>query len=103
MHNSSSEAAGSGLVTGRVAFCVQYNGNAYHGWQSQKSGLPTVQSVVESAISSVANHPVEIVCAGRTDKSVHSSFQVIHFDTKESQNEARNLNHTHHHLTKGYH
>tara|TARA_R110001592_G_scaffold74447_1_gene226339 strand:- start:4748 stop:5656 length:909 start_codon:yes stop_codon:yes gene_type:complete len=67
--------------TVRVAFCLSYNGYQYHGWQSQKNDLPTVQSYIERAISLVANEKIEVVCAGRTDKSVHASYQVIHFET----------------------
>ena len=47
----------------------------------QKSGLRTVQSVVESALSQVANHPVRVFCSGRTDSGVHAVEQVIHFET----------------------
>ena len=65
----------------RVVMCLSYNGAKYHGWQFQKCGLPTVQQEVQLAISKVANHHVVVVCAGRTDRAVHSSFQVIHFDT----------------------
>ncbi len=67
--------------TRRVALSVSYNGSAYYGWQSQKSGLPTIQKFIEKAVSLVANEPIEVVCAGRTDKSVHASNQIIHFDT----------------------
>ena len=77
-----SSLAGSELITtGRVALCLSYNGNRYHGWQSQKSGIPTVQQAIEKAISLVANESISVVCAGRTDKSVHSSYQVVHFET----------------------
>lgn len=68
-------------MTGRVALCLSYNGYRYHGWQSQKSGIPTVQQAIEKALSIVANESVSVICAGRTDKSVHSSYQVIHFET----------------------
>lgn len=74
-------AASDLQTTGRIALCLAYNGSQYYGWQSQKSGIPTIQSVVEIAVSRVANECVEVVCAGRTDKSVHASHQVIHFDT----------------------
>jgi tRNA pseudouridine38-40 synthase len=73
--------AGDDLVTGRVALCLSYNGANYHGWQAQKSGISTVQKFLEAALSKVANHPVTVVCAGRTDASVHASYQVIHFET----------------------
>ena len=73
--------------SGRIALCIAYNGYNYHGWQSQKSGLPTVQKYVERAVSNVANEPIDIVCAGRTDKSVHSSYQVVHFDTSAQRDQ----------------
>lgn len=66
----------------RYAAIVEYNGASFHGWQKQKHhDEPTVQAALEAAISKVANHPVEIVCAGRTDAGVHATRQVIHFDT----------------------
>lgn len=65
----------------RFVASVQYDGAAYHGWQAQKSGIPSVQFQVEQALSKVANHDVSVVCAGRTDSGVHASYQVIHFDS----------------------
>ncbi|WP_068457558.1 MULTISPECIES: tRNA pseudouridine(38-40) synthase TruA [unclassified Oleiphilus] len=82
-----SGSAGNRDVTGRVALCVSYKGTRYFGWQSQSSGLPTVQDEVQSAISRVANHSVEVVCAGRTDKAVHASYQIVHFDTSAIRSE----------------
>ena len=66
--------------------CLSYNGSSYHGWQAQKCGLSTIQQHVEAAVSKVANHLVHVVCAGRTDKGVHSSYQVIHFDSFAERN-----------------
>lgn len=81
------DTAGSSRTTSRISLCVSYNGNAYYGWQSQKSGLPTIQKFLETAISKVANEPIEVVCAGRTDKSVHASYQVVHFETSAARSE----------------
>ncbi len=64
----------------RVAAVVEYDGTAYAGWQSQ-SHSSSIQDVVQQAIAFVAGHPVEAVCAGRTDTGVHALGQVIHFDT----------------------
>lgn len=64
----------------RVALGIEYDGTAFHGWQSQR-GVRTVQPLVESALARVADHPVRVHCAGRTDAGVHASFQVAHFDT----------------------
>ena len=65
----------------KVALGVEYFGKNFHGWQIQKSALRTVQSVVESALSEVANHPLRVFCSGRTDAGVHAVEQVIHFET----------------------
>lgn len=64
----------------RIALGVRYDGSSYHGWQVQ-DGLSTVQQQVERALSVVANQPIMVVCAGRTDAGVHASGQVLHFDT----------------------
>jgi len=64
----------------RVAAAVEYRGDSFSGWQRQ-SHSPSVQSVVERALSFVANEPVTVACAGRTDAGVHATNQLIHFDT----------------------
>jgi tRNA pseudouridine38-40 synthase len=69
----------------RVALVIEYDGTEYHGWQEQ-TGLNTIQSALEYAISSVANHEVKVVCAGRTDTGVHATHQVIHFDSHNFRN-----------------
>ncbi len=64
----------------RIACGVEYDGRAYHGWQRQKNS-PSVQQVLETALSKVADRPVQTFCAGRTDAGVHATAQVVHFDT----------------------
>lgn len=64
----------------RIALGVQYRGTNYYGWQRQLKFL-SVQQALEQALSKVADHPVSLVCAGRTDAGVHASGQVVHFDT----------------------
>jgi tRNA pseudouridine38-40 synthase len=64
----------------RIAIGVEYAGNAFLGWQTQPHGR-TVQDVLERALAVIAQHPVAVVCAGRTDTGVHGSMQVAHFDT----------------------
>ena len=63
----------------RIALVVEYDGSQYHGWQAQ-TGLHTVQQALENALSKIADTPVSVVCAGRTDTGVHATNQVIHFD-----------------------
>jgi tRNA pseudouridine38-40 synthase len=64
----------------RLALGIEYDGAAYHGWQRQHEVLG-VQEQVEKALSRIAAHPVQVVCAGRTDAGVHATEQVVHFDT----------------------
>lgn len=67
------------IMTLRVALGIEYDGTAYHGWQRQKNATG-IQSIVERAISAVANEAIETICAGRTDAGVHATAQVVHFD-----------------------
>lgn len=64
----------------RWAAGVEYLGSGFAGWQFQEHS-PSLQGEVERALASVAAHPVEVVCAGRTDAGVHAWQQVIHFDS----------------------
>lgn len=66
----------------RIALGVEYDGSGYCGWQLQEHDVRTVQGAVEDALGRVADHPVRVICAGRTDTGVHATGQVIHFDTE---------------------
>ena len=68
----------------RIALVLEYDGSHYHGWQAQ-TGLHTVQQAVEHALSKVADSPISVVCAGRTDTGVHATNQVIHFDSEKER------------------
>jgi tRNA pseudouridine38-40 synthase len=70
----------------RVACAVEYDGAGFSGWQRQER-VRSVQAVVEQALSFVADHPVQVSCAGRTDAGVHATWQVIHFDTEARRSE----------------
>lgn len=72
----------------RHALGVEYDGSEFSGWQRltkhgepERPGEETIQGALEQALAFVAGHPVETVCAGRTDAGVHASCQVVHFDT----------------------
>ena len=45
----------------RVAVGVQYDGSGFQGWQAQRPGVRTVQTVLEQALARVADHPVRLV------------------------------------------
>ena len=64
----------------KIAIGLEYDGQAFHGWQSQPHGN-TVQDVLEGALAAIAGLPVRTHCAGRTDTGVHALAQVAHFDT----------------------
>ncbi|CAA6809809.1 MAG: tRNA pseudouridine synthase A (EC [uncultured Thiotrichaceae bacterium] len=64
----------------KLAACIEYAGTNYCGWQ-RLSHATAVQNKVEAVLSKVANEPIEVTCAGRTDSGVHAFGQVIHFET----------------------
>lgn len=63
----------------RIALSLEYDGSAFHGWQSQAHG-ETVQDVLELALSAVAGERIHTFAAGRTDAGVHALAQIVHFD-----------------------
>ncbi|WP_108796746.1 tRNA pseudouridine synthase A, partial [Xanthomonas fragariae] len=66
----------------RYALGVEYDGSEFQGWQQLGAhGGPSVQASLQAALSSVADAPVQVVCAGRTDAGVHGECQVVHFDS----------------------
>ncbi len=64
----------------RIALGVQYDGAAWHGWQTQPAG-GTVQDTLEAALKRFTLTDIATTCAGRTDAGVHALEQVVHFDT----------------------
>lgn len=65
----------------KIAAALEYCGSQFSGWQRLKKDR-SVQQCVEEALSFVANQPIKIYCAGRTDAGVHARYQVIHFETE---------------------
>lgn len=66
----------------KLVFGISYCGKGYYGWQRQAHSDNTIQFHLEQALSTVANHPVALTCAGRTDSGVHATGQVIHIETQ---------------------
>lgn len=64
----------------RIALGIEYDGTAFSGWQRQKHAR-SVQGCLEQALAAIAEHPIEVTAAGRTDAGVHACGQVVHFDT----------------------
>jgi tRNA pseudouridine38-40 synthase len=64
----------------RIALGLEYDGTDFVGWQAQPQGR-SVQAALTDAVTEVANEPVVIHGAGRTDAGVHALYQVAHFDS----------------------
>lgn len=64
----------------KLAIGIEYDGRGYRGWQWQPDG-PSIQGALEAAIGLVADHPLQVHGAGRTDAGVHALLQVAHFET----------------------
>lgn len=67
----------------RFKLILAYDGTNYHGFQKQHNGL-TIQEVLEKAIQSIVQQPVEVIGAGRTDTGVHARGQCCVFDAETS-------------------
>ncbi|MGI8644221.1 MAG: tRNA pseudouridine(38-40) synthase TruA [Thermomicrobiales bacterium] len=62
--------------TAALKLVVSYDGAGFAGSQAQ-AGERTVQGVLERALAVLAGLPVKSVFAGRTDRGVHASGQVV--------------------------
>lgn len=64
-------------------FCltIEYDGTGYHGWQRQPNG-PTIQAVIEKALTTMTGQGVTLVGSGRTDAGVHALGQVANFKAR---------------------
>ncbi|MBV1871342.1 MAG: tRNA pseudouridine(38-40) synthase TruA [Gammaproteobacteria bacterium] len=65
----------------KIALSIQYDGSQFSGWQRQKHAVRTVQQTLEKSLSKVADSPITVACAGRTDTGVHGMAQVVHIET----------------------
>lgn len=63
----------------RYKLTVEYEGTAYHGWQSQKNAA-SVQDILAAKLEVLLRQPVRVEGAGRTDAGVHAQGQVAAFN-----------------------
>lgn len=63
----------------RYRLDIEYDGTAFAGWQRQ-ADQPSVQEVLETAITAFCGEDLRIRAAGRTDAGVHATAQVAHVD-----------------------
>lgn len=66
-----------------IKLTIEYDGTNYHGWQTQPNG-PTIQAVLEDALSVFFAQSIRVIGAGRTDAGVHALGQVANFHTVKS-------------------
>ena len=64
----------------RVMLRVAYDGTDYCGWQLQP-GKPTIESVLNEALTALLGKKITVIGASRTDSGVHSLGNVAVFDT----------------------
>ena len=55
---------------------LQYDGTGLHGWAKQE-GLPTVESYLTTALTTLLDYAPALRVAGRTDAGVHARRQVV--------------------------
>jgi tRNA pseudouridine38-40 synthase len=66
----------------RYKITIEYDGRPFFGWQRQ-DGQPSVQQALEEAAAILDDAPVLVQGAGRTDRGVHATGQVAHFDLQK--------------------
>ena len=65
----------------RILLTVAYDGTGYSGFQAQKSGVPTIERELNTALTALTGVPVEVNGASRTDAGVHALCNLAVFDT----------------------
>lgn len=60
----------------RLRLTLHYDGGGFAGWQLQPDER-TVQGELEAALARLTGGPVRVVAAGRTDRGVHATGQVV--------------------------
>lgn len=64
-----------------IKIIFQYDGTNYYGFQRQNN-KPTVQAAIEKILCKITKEKINLISAGRTDRSVHASMQVSNFLTE---------------------
>jgi tRNA pseudouridine38-40 synthase len=65
----------------RFAVGIEFCGIRYKGWQTQQAGVRSLQETIETVLTKIADEPIILHGAGRTDAGVHATNMVAHFDT----------------------
>jgi tRNA pseudouridine38-40 synthase len=72
-------------------FTIAYDGGRYYGWEHQPNTDMTIQGKLENVLSLMADAPVEVIGAGRTDAGVHAQAMTANafIDTDMDESEIR--------------
>lgn len=68
----------------RIRMTIAYDGAPFHGF-ARNRGVATISGTLEAALSEILCHPIDLACAGRTDRGVHARGQVVSFDADETR------------------
>ena len=63
-----------------VRLDLEYDGTDFAGWAVQPGDVRTVQRELERALATLLPRPVETAVAGRTDRGVHATGQVVSYE-----------------------
>ena len=63
---------------------IAYDGAPFHGF-ARNRGVATVSGTLEATLGEILRHPIDLACAGRTDRGVHARGQVVSFDADETR------------------
>ncbi|WP_200762313.1 tRNA pseudouridine(38-40) synthase TruA [Nitrosophilus alvini] len=74
----------------RAKAIISYDGSRFHGFQSQKHTSKTVIGTLQKALKKTGIE-TKITGSGRTDRGVHATGQVIHFDLPPFWNDTQKL------------
>lgn len=66
-----------------IRLTIEYDGTAYHGWQSQ-TNASTVQDAVTAAVNSLTGEACSLIGSSRTDTGVHALGYVCNFLTESA-------------------
>ena len=77
---------------------LQYDGSRYDGWQRQGNTANTIQGKVEAVLSRLAQAPVELHGAGRTDAGVHALGQTASVRLPDSLTPGQVMDHLNRYL-----
>jgi tRNA pseudouridine38-40 synthase len=71
-------------VTRRIRLILEYDGGAFHGWQSQKNAA-NLQDLLDEKLAVLLKDKPKVMGAGRTDAGVHAKGQVAAFSTSSEK------------------